>query len=53
MPVRMGIKRTIRPKNKMPKLKINDVTVYKAIKVKDKVVPLKIHYRTVSNVNQG
>lgn len=52
MPVKMGIKRTIRPKNKMPKLTINDKTVYKAIKVQDKVMPLKIKYRTV-NVNKG
>ena len=52
MPVKMGIKRTIKPKAKMPKLVINDVTVYKAIKVKDKIMPLKIKYRTV-NANNG
>lgn len=52
MPVKMGIKRTIKPKFSKPKFIINDVTVYKATKLNNKVVPLKIHYRTI-NVNKG
>lgn len=52
MPVKMGIKRTIRPKNKPPKLIFNNVTIYKAVMVDGKVKPLKIHYRTI-NVNKG
>ncbi len=52
MPVKMGIKRTIKPKNKTPKLTFNNVTVYKAVSVNGKVKPLKIHYRSV-NVNKG